>query len=739
MKRTIPIKIVSTILFVFIVCLTIKAQSIYSQESIKRIIDKVNTYQLNNPWAEYDDNWIRGTYYAGVMACYFATGDVKYLNQSEDVCESLNWTLPAVPPAPFSSGCNLLTMGQTMIQCYMVRPEKYKIRSIIDHLENPNLVKNALSNPDKWYWEGGKRYVDGLFTGPPALAMLYSVTDNEKYLQWMEAHFWDIYGKLYDPAEDLFFRDKTMFPEKLEERKNDPNWKGNNQVTAAGKKVLWSRGNGWAIAGIVRILEYLPMEHGSYKRYELLLQRMAKSLKERQSEEGFWYPNLADPDHPRVKETSGTGFLTYGIAYGINNRILDRDEYIPVVKKAWKSLTDAVSIDGKVQWGQIVGDRPVNVSKEDSHEYVTGTFLLAASEMYKMNLDVPKAKKRMDLAIVRKDIMQYIENELRGTNKPYGYYRQYPADGEKYGLYGSLDISLIRTIMGEDFNSSLTNKQRKEWIDHILSFSNEDGSYESTWHNTTHRNGMVISALGPLGGKQKYITKFYEDFNTVEKLTTYLDNEIAWDELWAGSLQLWGGIIPYSLSKQTTQKWKKAAFKYLNENLDPNTGWWKKGIKHTSTFEPVGGGAHIWPIYQLHNELFPYPQKVIDGILAFQLEDRTWYGAKENLRDGAYLDLDNLYGYAYMGSLAPKYKEKEIRESVKKYGDYFLEYFYPDFYTSKPNGHKLLALVSIAGLLQELDPDRFYDSQNKDWTDIFSDPSLYMVKETECLSDKCKK
>jgi hypothetical protein len=37
-----------------------------------------------------------------------------------------------------------------------------------------------------------------------------------------------------------------------------------------------------------------------------------------------------------------------------------------------------------VQWGQDVGDRPVLVKKEDSHEYVTGTFLLAASEVYKL-------------------------------------------------------------------------------------------------------------------------------------------------------------------------------------------------------------------------------------------------------------------------------------------------------------------------------------------------------------------
>jgi hypothetical protein len=43
-----------------------------------------------------------------------------------------------------------------------------------------------------------------------------------------------------------------------------------------------------------------------------------------------------------------------------------------------------VSGDGKVLFGQNVGDRPALVKREDSHEYVTGTFLLAASEMFKL-------------------------------------------------------------------------------------------------------------------------------------------------------------------------------------------------------------------------------------------------------------------------------------------------------------------------------------------------------------------
>jgi len=172
----------------------------------------------------------------------------------------------------------------------------------------------------------------------------------------VDAMFWDVYGKLYNTDTNLFYRDKRFFPSNKK-----------------GKKIVWSRGNGWAIAGIARILEYLPMEHGNYKRYEAVLKNMAGALKKCQAEEGFWYPNLANPDHARFKETSGTSFFIYGLAYGINNGILDAKEYLP-------------SKEGKVQWGQLVGDQPVNLSKDDSHEYVTGTFLLAASEMYKMNL-----------------------------------------------------------------------------------------------------------------------------------------------------------------------------------------------------------------------------------------------------------------------------------------------------------------------------------------------------------------
>ncbi|MFY0628408.1 MAG: glycoside hydrolase family 88 protein [Reichenbachiella sp.] len=351
---------------------TIFSQSIDDKKSIKEVMLRTNAYQLENPWRAYDNNWIRGTYYTGVMACYLATDDEIFLNQCDKFSESLKWSLPAGKAGTAGGGGNLLTCGQTMIESYLVDPEFSKIKNIIAHLENPNL-KNPIGQPMSWHYEDGRRYVDAIFTGPPTLAMLYKATGNEKYLQWMDHFVWDIYGHLFDDGKGLFYRD-FRFRDELIKPANLPE----------GSKIVWSRGNGWAFAGMARILQYLPEEHGSYNKFVITLQTIAKSLKACQSEEGFWYPNLDDANHVRLKETSGTSFFIYGLAYGINNDILDKKEYLPVVEKAWASVYKEVSKKGKVQWGQLVGESPENVKKEHSHEYVTGTFLLAASEVYKL-------------------------------------------------------------------------------------------------------------------------------------------------------------------------------------------------------------------------------------------------------------------------------------------------------------------------------------------------------------------
>jgi hypothetical protein len=64
--------------------------------------------------------------------------------------------------------------------------------------------------------------------------------------------------------------------------------------------------------------------------------------------------------------------------------VLDRKQYHQPIVKAFRGLVRSVSPEGKVQWGQLVDDQPNAAKRESTHEYVTGTFLLAASEVYKL-------------------------------------------------------------------------------------------------------------------------------------------------------------------------------------------------------------------------------------------------------------------------------------------------------------------------------------------------------------------
>jgi rhamnogalacturonyl hydrolase YesR len=204
--------------------------------------------------------------------------------------------------------------------------------------------------------------------GIPAYIMMGKATGNKAYREYGNRIFWEVINNLYDTKENLFYRDA----------------KAKEEITENGKKEIWSRGNGWAMASIPRILTNLQNDSPEKIKYANLLQEMATSLAGRQREDGFWNVNLADPESFPGPESSGTAFFVYAMAWGINNNILDEKEFLPVVMKGWKALYNAVDKNGKVCWGQGVSRDPGKVEKEDSAEFVSGAFLLAGSEVYKL-------------------------------------------------------------------------------------------------------------------------------------------------------------------------------------------------------------------------------------------------------------------------------------------------------------------------------------------------------------------
>jgi rhamnogalacturonyl hydrolase YesR len=108
---------------------------------------------------------------------------------------------------------------------------------------------------------------------------------------------------------------------------------------------------------------------------------MAVKLAQVQGADGLWRSSLLDPAHFPMPETSGSAFYTFGIAWGINNNILDRAAYLPVAQKGWLGLVSHVNAEGRLGRVQKVAGAPGPSRPEDTHEYAVGALLLAGEQM----------------------------------------------------------------------------------------------------------------------------------------------------------------------------------------------------------------------------------------------------------------------------------------------------------------------------------------------------------------------
>jgi rhamnogalacturonyl hydrolase YesR len=172
--------------------------------------------------------------------------------------------------------------------------------------------------------------------------------------------YWDTYAFLWSPNNNLMYRDDMH------------------------RNEFWARGNGWVIAGAARVLQYLPADDPKHADYAKLVSDMAGALKKVQGTDGMWRSNLLVPTQYPNQETTGTGLFTYAMAWGINNGVLDKATYLPVVQKAWTGLMSVVSQNGMVGWCQPIGAGPAPASAGSTTNFCVGAWLLGASEIAKL-------------------------------------------------------------------------------------------------------------------------------------------------------------------------------------------------------------------------------------------------------------------------------------------------------------------------------------------------------------------
>ena len=312
--------------------------------------------------------WTRGVYYEGLMALHQIFPKEDYYQYALDWAEYHKW---GMRNGNTTRNADDQCCGQTYIELYRMSPDPEKIRNIKICMD---MLVNTAQYGD-WTW------VDAIQMGMPALAQLGALFDDNRYFEQMYRMYAFTKTKiggagLYNPEEGLWWRDASFLPPYKE-----PN----------GRHCYWSRGNGWVYAALVRTLIQIPADETHRGEYIGDFRAMSKALKACQRDDGFWNVSLHDPSNFGGKETTGTSLFLYGMAWGINNGVLDRGEYLPAVVKAWNALmNEAVHPNGFLGWVQGTGKepkdgQPVTYDKApDFEDYGAGCFLLGASEVYKM-------------------------------------------------------------------------------------------------------------------------------------------------------------------------------------------------------------------------------------------------------------------------------------------------------------------------------------------------------------------
>jgi unsaturated rhamnogalacturonyl hydrolase len=336
-------------------------------QTILGVMQRVADWQLANPSKHSPTDWTQGAGDAGMMALAGVSGDAKYRDAMLAMGETNQWQL-GQKLYDADDHC----VGQTYAELYllyrdnkMIAPLREKFDAILAKPSEITDLNFSRQNPrarENWSW------CDSLFMGPPTWVRAYAATGDEKYLNFAVTNWWRTTDYLYDKDEHLFFRDSTYF----------------NKREANSKKVFWGRGNGWVIAGLVRTLQFLPMNSPDRPRFEKLFKEMAEKILTCQQPDGLWRASLLDPERYPLKETSGSGFYTYALAWGVNQGLLDRAQFEPVVRKAWTALLACVDADGKLTHVQPVGADPKKFADDATEVYGMGAFLLAGSEVYRM-------------------------------------------------------------------------------------------------------------------------------------------------------------------------------------------------------------------------------------------------------------------------------------------------------------------------------------------------------------------
>jgi unsaturated rhamnogalacturonyl hydrolase len=111
--------------------------------------------------------------------------------------------------------------------------------------------------------------------------------------------------------------------------------------------LLWARGNGWALMGLVDTLVLLPRAHASWEELHQRLVRLVDALALVQTPSGLWHTVVDDP--ATYLESTLAAMTAYALREAFDFGLLDAQRYGDVERKARAAMHEAMGADGTLK------------------------------------------------------------------------------------------------------------------------------------------------------------------------------------------------------------------------------------------------------------------------------------------------------------------------------------------------------------------------------------------------------
>ena len=213
-----------------------------------------------------------------------------------------------------------------------------------------------------------RKNIDKIYTQGVFMARMGKLSGESRYFDYCVEKVLETDSLFYDPRTGLY--DQMYYPE-LKTTNN----------------IKWLRGIGWSAMAFVNILACLPDEHPGYEEILNIYRKQIAGISAYQTKSGLWRHLVNHPDS--YEETSGSIYIVYAIARGINQGILD-PIYRDVAMAGWQGIVSQRQANGDIA-GSTTGVSSstspayfLNYPTVNNGDHLFGPLFLAGAEMIKL-------------------------------------------------------------------------------------------------------------------------------------------------------------------------------------------------------------------------------------------------------------------------------------------------------------------------------------------------------------------